>query len=61
VRVATELFGAGSAGARGGAIIGTVAIGVYAEVTYRDLPAALGPVGFTSGLSCRLPFIVAGG
>jgi hypothetical protein len=61
LRVATELFASGAAGARGGGVAGTIAIGVYAEVTYRELPAALGPVGFTSGLSCRLPFVVAGG
>lgn len=61
VRVATELFGSTKSGGRGGWLVGTVAVGVYAEITYRDLPAELGPVAFTSGLSCRLPFLVAGG
>ena len=61
LRVSTELFGSGYGGGRNGAVAGTIALGLYLEATYRDLPTELGPVGVTSGLSCRLPFLVAGG
>lgn len=61
LRVATEVFGAGAAGGSKGFLVGTFALGVYLEATYRDVPKELGPVGLTSGVTCRLPFIVAGG
>ncbi len=61
LRIATELYGSGAGGGNKGFIVGTIGIGVYAEVTYRDVPAELGPHGFTTGLSVRLPLIAIGG
>ena len=61
LRVSTELFGYGAAGGNKGFIVGTLAIGIYFETTYRDVPKDMGPVGFTSGVTCRLPFVVIGG
>jgi hypothetical protein len=61
LRISTELFASGATGDRGLAVVGTLALGIYVEATYRDLPAELGPFGVTSGVTCRLPFIVAGG
>ena len=60
LRIATELFGATATGANKVAIVGTIAIGVFVEATYRDVPDELGALGVTSGISCRLPFMVAG-
>jgi len=61
LRVSTELFAQGIQTGRGGGIVGAVAIGLYAEVNFRDVPAPLGRTGFVTGLSCRLPFLIAGG
>lgn len=61
LRIATELFGSGASGGSKGFLVGTVALGVYLEATYRDVPKELGPFGVTSGVTCRLPFAVAGG
>ena len=61
LRVATELFGSAKSGGRNAVLVGTFALGIYAEITYRDVPAAYGSLGVTSGVSCRLPFLVAGG
>jgi hypothetical protein len=61
LRIATELFGSGAAGDRNAIAVGTIAIGLYFEATLRDVPADFGPVGVTSGVSCRLPFFAAGG
>ena len=60
LRISTELFGATKTGGRNVGILGTVALGVYVEAVYRDLPSELGTTSFTSGISCRLPFIIAG-
>jgi hypothetical protein len=61
LRVATEIYGSGAAGGRNGFLVGTFALGIYVEATYRDVPAAYGPHGLSSGVTCRLPFLVAGG
>lgn len=61
LRVATEIYGSGAGGGNNAAVCGTIAVGIYVEATYRDLPAHLGPFGVTSGLSARLPFVIAGG
>lgn len=61
LRISTELFGATASGGRKAIVLGTLAIGVYVEATYRDLPADLGPLGLTSGVTCRLPLVVIGG
>jgi hypothetical protein len=61
LRIATELYSAGTAGDRGVVAAGTFALGVYVEASYRDVPIEYGPVGVTSGMSLRLPFLVAGG
>ena len=60
VRISTELFGSTKGGGRNAAIVGTVALGIYVEAIYRDLPSELGTTSFASGITCRLPFIVAG-
>ena len=61
LRIATELFGSGAAADRNAIAFGTIAIGLYFEATLRDVPPEFGPVGVTSGVSCRLPFFAAGG
>ncbi|MBV8760924.1 MAG: hypothetical protein JO257_26755 [Deltaproteobacteria bacterium] len=65
LRVSTEVFVAGAAGAGGhggGALVaGTFALGVYVEAVHRDLPAELGPNGVSAGLSMRIPLILAAG
>jgi hypothetical protein len=61
LRVATEIYGSGASGGRNALLVGTFALGIYVEATYRDVPAAYGPFGLSSGVSCRLPFLVAGG
>ena len=58
LRVSTELFGTVAVSDRKTGIFGIVALGIYVEATYRDLPAKLGAYGVTSGISCRLPFMV---
>jgi hypothetical protein len=65
VRIATELYapirpaGGGGVGG-GGGLVGTFAIGVYVEASHRALPDELGANGVTTGLSIRVPFILAG-
>jgi hypothetical protein len=61
LRVATELYAQGVKTGNGGGIAGAFAIGLYVEGTFRDVPEPLGRMGLTTGLSCRLPFLVAGG
>lgn len=64
MRVASEVYVSGAAitgGHDSGAmVVGTFAIGVYVEASHREIPGALGPNGFTAGLTLRLPFILAG-
>jgi hypothetical protein len=64
-RVAAEIYvgggGAASGGSGGAALIGVFALGVYADLSYRDLAGPLGGVGVSSGVTMRVPFIVAGG
>jgi hypothetical protein len=38
---------------------GTWAIGVYVEASHRNIALELSPTGFTSGLSFRIPFLLA--
>lgn len=62
LRIATEFYlnsikGAGSTGM--GFYAGTWALGVYVEGVWRTLPAELGPVGVSAGVTARIPFIVA--
>lgn len=61
LRVATELYGSDASGGRNALLVGTFALGIFVEATYRDVPAEYGPVGLSSGVTCRLPFFVAGG
>jgi len=60
-RAAWELFAPVKAGGNGGGIIGTFALGVYAEVSGRLLPDGRGAVQSTGGLSFRVPLIAIGG
>lgn len=60
LRVSTEVFTHVHDGHRG-AVVGTLGIGIYAEATYRSVPDRFGPHGFTTGVSIRLPLVVAGG
>ncbi len=41
--------------------VGVFALGVYADVSYRDLEGKLGGLGLSSGVTLRVPLIVAGG
>jgi len=59
VRVATELFGSGAAGGGNAGVVGTFAIGFYVEAAYRELPSAYGPAGLSTGITLRVPLIVA--
>jgi hypothetical protein len=60
LRIASEVYVAGAAGDRNALAIGTLALGIYVEASYRDLPAAYGPAGLVTGLSARVPFLLAG-
>ena len=60
LRISTEIYGSMLSGGHNGALCGTLAIGIYAEATYREVPAELGAHGFTTGVTVRLPFLVAG-
>jgi hypothetical protein len=59
MRITTELYGAGAAGGSGAAIVGAFAIGIYAEVAHRDVPDGFGPTGLSTGLTLRIPMMVA--
>jgi hypothetical protein len=63
VRFAAELYWSGVGGASEHKAIalfaGTWAIGIYVEASHRELALELGPTGFTSGLSIRIPFLLA--
>lgn len=65
LRIAAELYQwdawakATSCGA--GVRSGSIALGVYVEVSHRTLPSEFGPDGSTMGLTLRLPFLAAGG
>jgi len=60
VRVSSEVYLSGAAGGRNAIICGTLALGIYVEASHRDIAPELGPNGVTSGVSIRLPFILAG-
>ena len=64
LRIATELYGSGAGGGGGsgggGVAVGTFAVGVYVEAAHRDVSTAYGPDGFSSGITVRIPFIIAG-
>ena len=64
-RISAEIYdgaqGAGAAGSGVGIMFGVAALGAYAEVSYRDLRGPFGGVGLSSGVTVRLPFIIAGG
>ncbi|MBL0219023.1 MAG: hypothetical protein IPQ07_34790 [Myxococcales bacterium] len=63
LRFALELYSTGVGGISNHSTIalfaGTVAIGVYVEASHRDLPSELGPTGVTTGVSFRIPFLLA--
>jgi hypothetical protein len=64
-RLAAEVFvgggGAAGGGSGGGVAVGVFALGVYADVSHRDLDGPLGGFGVSSGVTLRVPFILAGG
>jgi hypothetical protein len=64
-RLAAEVFvggsGAASGGSGGGVAVGVFALGVYADVSHRDLDGPLGGFGVSSGVTLRVPFIFVGG
>lgn len=64
VRVAAELYASTVKGRTGvnsiALVVGTVSFGVYVEASHREISRELGPTGFTSGISFRVPFILAG-
>ncbi len=63
IRFSAEIFGSGVGGhSDSNSIVifaGTVGLGVYLEVSHRDLARELGPTGISGGISIRLPFILA--
>ncbi len=63
LRFALELYSSGVGGVSDHSTIamfaGTIAIGVYVEASHRDLPSELGPTGVTTGVSFRIPFLLA--
>jgi hypothetical protein len=63
LRVAAEVYKSGYAGSgrssNGVALVaGTVALGVYVEAMYRDLPSEYGATGVATGISLRVPFML---
>jgi hypothetical protein len=62
LRISSEIYVAGAGGASGGGSMGlfagALAVGVYVEAVKRDLPAELGSVGVSAGLTLRVPFIL---
>jgi hypothetical protein len=60
LRISTEVYASTLSGGHNSGVCGTVAIGLYAEATYREVPVDLGPHGFTTGVTVRLPFLFAG-
>jgi hypothetical protein len=64
-RLAAEVFvgggGAATGGSGGGVAVGVFALGVYADVSHRDLDGPLGGFGVSSGVTLRVPFIFVGG
>ena len=60
VRVSSEVYLSGAAGGRNAIICGTLALGIYVEASHRDIAPELGRDVVTSGVSIRLPFILAG-
>lgn len=64
-RLAAEVFvgggGAAGGGSGGGVAVGVFALGVYADVSHRDLDGPLGGFGMSSGVTLRVPFIFVGG
>lgn len=60
LRIATELYASGAAGDRNVFGIGTLAIGLYVEASYRDVPHELGATGLVTGISARIPFLFGG-
>ena len=63
VRFAAELYWSGVGGASDKNAIalfaGTWAIGLFVEGSHRELATELGPTGLTTGLSIRIPFLLA--
>ena len=60
IRLSSEIYLSGAAGGHNAVACGTLAVGVYVEASHRDIAPELGPDGVTSGISIRLPFILAG-
>lgn len=64
VRLGVELFarnGFAKKGHKTLAIVGgSVAVGFYVEASHRQIPSELGATGVSTGLSLRLPFVLAG-
>ena len=63
VRLAVELFArdgkAGGGGNAFGVFVGAVAVGFYVEASHRAIPSEQGATGISTGLSVRLPFVLA--
>jgi hypothetical protein len=63
VRFAAELYasGVGGVGDRSAIALfaGTIALGVFVEASHRDIASELGPTGVSTGVSIRIPFLLA--
>lgn len=64
VRLSSEVFTAGGfAESRTNAVAvvaGALGLGVYVELSHRQLDDALGPTSVTTGISIRIPFVLIG-
>jgi hypothetical protein len=56
LRVATEWYNPTLSNEHDGFIVGTFALGIFLEASYRDVPAAYGSYAVSSGVTLRLPF-----
>lgn len=63
VRFAAELYTSGVGGVADHKTIalfaGTFALGVFIEASHRDVASELGPTGVSTGISIRIPFLLA--
>jgi hypothetical protein len=63
VRFAAEIYASGAGGVGDRKVLamfaGTIALGVFVEGSYRDIAFDLGPAGVSTGVSIRIPFLLA--
>lgn len=63
LRFAAEIYSAGVGGHSNpgstALFAGTFALGVFVEASHRDIPTALGPTGVSTGVSIRIPLLLA--